>query len=312
MKILLTGATGFIGSHLAPKLEEQGHDVYTFERYVTGRPATKHKFKTVFGDLRDYLQVSRAVKDVQPQAIIHLAAISPVSYSYENPFDVQEVNYIGTVHLAEAALRNAPFLGQFIFASTSESYGNIQPPMRENNEQLPNSPYSASKVASEKYLRYLHVANSFPITIMRAFNTYGRKTDHHFFIENMITQMLRSNVVKLGEKDAVRDFMYVDDHVNGYLSALGKKEAIGRAINFCTGVPYKLTDIVEIAKEITGFTGDIIWNTIPRRPYDISQLWGINTLAEELLGWKPTIPLHEGLKFTAEYWDKVLPAGKIQ
>ena len=306
MKILLTGNTGFIGSHLAVALEELDYDVYCFERYLTGRLESKHNFKTYFGDLRDYLQVSRAVKEIQPDIVIHLASISPVSYSYENPFEVQEVNYLGTVHLAEACLRNLPFLKQFLFASTSETYGNVQPPMAEDRNQIPNSPYSASKVAAEKYLLYLHDAHRFPLTILRPFNTYGRKTDRHFFIERMLTQMLLSDEVRLGEPNIMRDFLYIDDHINGYICALGNDQAIGKTINLCTGKPYRLTEVVELAKNITGFSGDIVWHTIPSRPDDIKDLWGKNTVAKTVLQWEPKFTLEEGLKLTAKYWQEKL------
>jgi dTDP-glucose 4,6-dehydratase len=305
-KVLLTGTTGFIGSQLAPRLQELNYDVYSLERYVTGRPSSNHGFKTVFADLRDYFQVQRAVKETSAEIIIHLASISPVSYSYENPFEVQEANYMGTVYLAEAALRNLPMLKQFIFASTSETYGNTQTPMSEEKVQLPNSPYSVSKVAAEKYLFYLNHAYKFPVTILRPFNTYGRKKDTHFFIEKTITQMLQSNIVKLGNPDAVRDFLYVDDHVQGYLTALENQDSIGEAINLCTGKPYSLADVIKLAKEITGFNGKIQWRTIPERPLDIKELWGTNAKAKRILNWSPSITLEQGLKLTADYWKKAM------
>jgi len=312
MKILVTGTTGFIGSHLIERLAKLDHDVYCFERYVTGRMASKHNFKTFFGDLRDYLEVSRAIAEIQPEVVIHLASISPVSYSYQNPFEIQEVNYNGTVKLAEACLRNQPFLKQFIFASTSETYGNIQPPMTEDRNQIPNSPYSASKIACEKYLLYLYNAFKFPATILRPFNTYGRKNDRHFFIESMITQMLTSSTVHLGESNIVRDFLYVTDHVNGYVNALGNEQSLGKIINLCTGKPFKLLEVAEQARKVTNFSGEILWHSTPARPYDIKELWGKNTLAKTLLDWEPEVSLEQGLKLTAEYWQSVLKTSGIK
>ena len=305
-KILVTGGTGFIGSHLIPKLEERNFDIYVLQRYVTGRYVQGLNVKTVFTDLRNDVDVRRVIKMVQPDYVIHLAAISPVSYSYDHPQETIETNFLGTVNLAEACLREIPHFKQFLFASTSETYGNGPVPKREDTPQNPNSPYAVSKLAAEKYLLYLKDAYDFPVTILRNFNTYGRKRNTHFFIERTIYQMLTSNIIKLGDPTPIRDFLYVDDHVNAYLTCLGNPKAVGEIFNFCTGRQNKLIDVVETIKEIVGFNGIIKWHSVPIRPLDIKVLYGDYSKAKKVLGWEPKYTLEEGLKLTVEYWRKKL------
>lgn len=308
MKILVTGATGFVGSHLAPKLVERNHDVYSFERYVTGRYVLgeRRAVKTVFGDLKDYYTVKRVLREVQPDIVIHLAAISPVAYSYNHPHEVIETNFLSTVNLAEACLREIPHFKHFLFASTSETYGNGPSPKNENTRQNPNSPYAVSKIACEKYLLYMRDAYGFPMTIHRNFNTYGRKDNTHFVVERTIVQMLREDIVKLGDPTPVRDFQYVDDHVNSYLTCLDNPKAKGEVFNFCTGRGTSIKQLVDLISKLTNYKKEIIWNTIPARPLDIKELVGNYTKAKQLLGWKPKFTLDEGLRHTVEFWKNKL------
>ena len=309
-KILITGATGFIGSHLVLKLEEKGYDIFALQRYVTGRYVLGSNVKTIFADLRNEIDVRRAVKLVQPDYVIHLAAISPVSYSYDHPQEVIEVNFLGSINLAETCLREVPHLKQFLFASTSETYGNGPVPKREDTPQRPNSPYAVSKLAAEKYLLYLRDAYDFPVTILRNFNTYGRKRNTHFFIERTIYQMLTSNEVRLGDPTPIRDFLYVEDHVNSYMTCLGNPKAVGEIFNFCTGRQSRLSEVVELIKELIGFKGIIKWYSVPSRPLDIKILYGDYSKAKHVLSWEPKYALEEGLKCTIEYWSNAL--GKNQ
>lgn len=208
-KILVTGGTGFIGSHLAPLLIGHEFDLYMLERYVTGRYVLGQvrEVKTVFGDLREYSTIKKIVSEIKPDVVIHLASISPVAYSYDHPQEVIETNFTGTVNLAEACLHEVPHFEQFLFASTSETYGNGPNPKREDTPQNPNSPYAVTKLACEKYLMYLRVAHRFPATILRPFNTYGRKDNTHFVVERIIVQMLQNDTIRLGDPNPVRDFM---------------------------------------------------------------------------------------------------------
>ncbi len=308
MKVLVTGATGFIGNHLVPELLDRHHEVATIERYVTSRYTlrTARRVNTYFADLRDAHAVRGVIREAKPDAVIHLASISPVAYSYEHPQEVAEANFLATINLAEACLREVPHFRHFLFASTSETYGNGPCPKTEDTLQRPNSPYAVSKLAAESYLLYMRDAYKFPITILRSFNTYGRKNDTHFVVERIIVQMLRGGQVMLGDSNPIRDLMYVDDHVKAYLACLGHEAALGQVYVFCTGRGVSIGQLVQLLQEFTGFKGDVSWHTIPRRPLDIDVLLGDYSKARSELGWAPAVPLEEGLRRTIAFWRQAL------
>ena len=308
MRILVTGTTGFIGSELVLRLIDHGHDVYGLERYVTGRYVLgkTRKIKTVFGDIGDFFDIKQIVDHAQPDVVIHLASVSAVAYSYEHPHEVMETNLTGTINLAEACLREAPSLQHFLYASTSEIYGNGPCPKNEETPQNPNSPYSVSKLAAEKYLLYMRDAYQFPVTILRNFNTYGRKDNTHFVVERIIAQMLSNQVVLLGDPTPVRDLVYVDDHVNSYLACLNNPKAVGEIFNFCTGKGTSIRELANKISELTGYKNDIVWGTIPSRPLDIKELVGDYSKAKRVLGWTPKFSLDEGLRLTVRHWSQQL------
>lgn len=299
-KILVTGTSGFIGRRLANELVSLGHDVYGLERYVAGRTIYGQKsFKTMFADLNDSFGVKQLVREVRPQIVFHVGALSPVAYSYNHPIDVNMTNYLASINLAETCMREGT-LEHFLWAGTSEEYGNqpsaIYYPLREEYTLRPNSPYAVSKVAFDIYLKYLSETYAFPATIVRPFNSYGRMGDTHFLVENIISQMLKGNTLNLGEPEAVRDLMYVSDHVNGYLSCfLQPEKSIGEAFNFCTGIGWTIPEVAHVIAGLLGWNGQINWNTIPKRPNDIMTLVGSPEKAKTLLGWEAKNSLEEGL-----------------
>jgi dTDP-glucose 4,6-dehydratase len=312
MRILVTGGTGFVGSRLLECLAESGsHQLYSVQRYVTGRddlapPQDADTLvKLAFCDLRDPAAVKSAVREIQPEVVFHLASISPVSYSYDHPNEVMDVNLSGTMNLAESCRRELLNLKHFLFASTSETYGNGPVPKREDTPQSPSSPYSVSKLAAEKYLLYMWQACKFPVTVLRAFNTYGRRDSSDYLVERMIVQMLRGDVVRLGDPTPARDLLYVDDHVDAYLACFSNARAsIGEVFNFCTGEKLTVRSLAEKLRDMTGFRGQIIWNTIPPRPLDIQVMYGDPAKAKSVLGWEPRTKLESGLSRTIEFWRK--------
>jgi GDP-mannose 4,6-dehydratase len=308
----MTGVTGTIGSQLAEELLKNGEEIHSLERYVTGRYSLDHngKVRIVNGDLRDFSAVRHIVEEVQPEIVIHLAATTAVSYSYDHPHEVMETNLMGTINLAEACRTLVPHLKQFLFASTSETYGNGPLPKKEDTVQTPNSPYSVSKQAAERYLVYLRDAYKFPVTILRPFNTYGRKNNQHFVVERMIVQMLNGNKVRLGDPDAVRDLLYIDDHVKAYTTCFNNSKALGETFNFCTGKSISIRELSKKVAAITGFKGEVLWHQTPARPLDIKRLVGSYEKAKDVLGWRPKFDLDRGLKRTVDHWKENLRAGE--
>lgn len=303
MKILVTGTSGFIAPRLASKLIDMGNRVWGLERYVTGRTMykTDERINRVFGDLSDHLAIRKIVEMLQPEVVFHLAACSPVAYSYERPDEVIRTNYLGTVNLAESCLRKVDHFKHFIMAGTSEEYGNQKKfPIKETAELNPNSPYSCSKASATTYLKYMHDAFDFPMTICRPFNTYGRIGTTHFVVERIIVQCLKScDYLRLGDPKPIRDMLYVDDHVNGYIQVFTQPDkSIGETFNFCTGIGISIKELVAKIQDKTGFNGQVVWNTIPKRPLDIEKLVGDNSKAENILGWIPKYSLDEGLTLT--------------
>jgi len=309
-KLLITGGLGFVGSRLIKQLVTQNeYEVNIVERYVTGRYANLGRtVETHFVDLRDSSLVKTVLKHVQPEVIIHLAAISPVTYSYDHPQEVLENNLMGTVNLAEACRETIPAFKHFIYAGTTEEYGVTQErPANENSVCIPNSPYAISKYAGTKYLQYMNLAYDFPMTVMRCTNTYGRTNDTHFFIEKIISQMILNpkGEVLLGEDQAVREFMYVDDHVNAYLSVLHQRvKSVGEIFNFSTGKPLQLNEVLKLIAKLTGFEGEFVRHSLPKRPLDILDHRLNSEKARTHLGWSATVSLDEGLKRTMAFWKR--------
>ncbi len=304
--IFLTGGNGFIGSNLIPKLLSKGYNIYALTRYISNRtPSYPREVKVVYGDLRDSLVLQKLIREIYPEYVIHLGAISPVAQSFNHSQEVIETNFLGTVNLAHANLTN-PNLKRFIMAGTSEEYGNQETfPIKEDAPKNCNQPYAISKVAADNYLHYLFEGFDFPICVAKPFNSYGRINNFNFVTEKVITQMLKSKTIILGNPDPVRDLMYVDDHVEGYIKILESK-VCPTAVNLCTGIGTTIKELAELIKDLLGWNGEIIWNRSFKRPTEIDKLLGDNTLAKETLGWEPKYDLEEGLLLTLEKISKVI------
>ena len=156
----------------------------------------------------------------------------------------------------------------------------------------------------------MYDAYKFPCTVLRPFNTYGRRDNTHFMVERMLVQMLRGDTVRLGDPTPERDLLYVEDHVDAYLSCLNHPKALGQVFNFGTGEKITVRAVAEKMAALTGFKGQILWGTIPRRPLDIHVLYGDSTKAKAVLGWAPKFDLDQGLTLTMEFWRKKLASCK--
>ena len=317
MKVLVTGATGFIGSELVKRLRKQRHDVVSLVRYTAGgRYDYYGRGDVVMADLRDRETLDARVREVDPQVVFHLAAQSAVAYSFQNPVDVHCTNLLGTIALAEAA-RKCPALRLFVHASTSEVYGRATVfPTPEDHPLGATSPYAVSKIAAEEYLRVLMGMGALPVTIVRPFNSYGRALvgNSHFVVERAITQALQGGKVHLHNPEPRRDFMFRDDHVAGYgliMNAVDEgRDLAGETINLTTGLSYRIDEmtmaVAEAVRRLMGKEVICHFHREPDRPLDISRLEGDATRAWEVLGWVPEDSLETGIAKAVEEWASVL------
>ena len=315
-RVLITGITGFIGAELAHKLLEEGYEVFGMIQPVIGRDLKciediKEKINIFICDIRDQFSVRNAIRKINPDVVLHLAALSFVKLSFEHPFAYQDSNFIGTINIAES-LRElyGPEKVRLVVASTAEVYG-IQEknePFTENLRLEPSSPYAVSKAALDMYLRMLYTVYGFNVVILRNSNTFGRKYEAGFFTEYLITEMLRGKEIYIGAPNSVRDYMYVDDHVNSYLLAMKIPQAKGHVFNIsgsngCTNKEWalKIAGLLNFPVEKIHF-GQYPPG-YPSRPLPSDQPYLIldSRKARTMLGWNQTVTLEEGLIRTIEY-----------
>lgn len=256
-------------------------------------------------NLRFIEEVDQTVRRFDPQIVVHLAAKTEVAWSFDDYEDVSNVNYIGTVRLAEACRKHASDFQMFLMASTMETYGHHfeERAFTELTPQLPAAPYAVAKLAAEKYLHYMEYAYNFPWVILRQTNTYGRPKNDFFIMERVITQMLRGKIVDLGEPDPVRNFLFIDDLIDLYMVLLNKRP-IGQT--FVTGPDNGLTigELVGKISDILEWEGMVNWHTQPKRPGEIFYLNSDASKARILLGWEPKISLEEGIVKTIALWKR--------
>ena len=276
-----------------------------------------------YADLDNFERIKEILLKIEPQIIIHLAAVTPVRHSFESPYIYQKINYLATFNLAEAAIKIKNF-EKFIFASTMETYGwqPVKKPFREDLSLHPDSPYAVSKVAAEKYIQMFSRALGFPAIVLKPCNTFGRKNEKGYIVEYIITEMLKGKSPQIGTPEAIRDLMYVNDHVNAYLKALefvlpepkeiiriSEKNPIAFTFNIGNGYEFTMKEIAQKIGRIIGFEGEIktgFPEDYPWRPSVAPYLSLDASYARELLKWKPSVSLEEGLKKTIEYWKENL------
>jgi dTDP-glucose 4,6-dehydratase len=305
-KILVTGAGGFIGSHLVEKLVEDGAQVRAFVRYNSRgdpgllsmlSPDIFSKLEVVSGDLRDLPAITTAMKEME--VVFHLGALIAIPYSYKHPASVVESNVIGTLNILLAGGETG--VNRIVHTSTSEVYGTaLRVPIDENHPLQGQSPYSASKIGADKLAESFYRSFDLPVVTLRPFNTYGPRQSTRAIIPTIITQALTNEVVYLGNLEALRDLTFVSDTVEGFLCA-GKTPGVeGGTFNLGVGHEVKMGDL---AKEIISLIGrqvEIQVDPSRLRPgkSEVQRLLSDNRLAKEKLGWSPQVELREGLTKT--------------
>lgn len=313
-KIFLTGITGFIGNRLAEVLVEQGHEIHANVRYRAAEDYREipYRIKGVSYhscNLIDHIGLENLILQIEPEIVLHLAAVSPVRHSFINPIEYQIVNYLATINLIHTSLKLAS-LKKFIFASTMETYGwqKEHKPFTEDLPLNPASPYAVSKVAAERYVQMAGKAYDLPYLVARACNTFGRKRSTRFITEYLITEMLKNSPPRIGSPGAVRDMMFVTDHVNAYLT-LVNTSVIQDTFNFGNGLTCTMLELAEMIKEKISYSGEIVTgfpSGYSERPI-VDPFLSLNaTKAKKILGWEPKVSLDEGLVRTIDYWQKTL------
>jgi len=308
--VLVTGAGGFIGSHLTEELVKSGHRVRAFLRY-NGRddrghlgslaPEIQREIEVFRGDLKDPDAVRKAVGG--QARVFHLGALIAIPYSYQNPHDVVQTNVLGTAHVLDAC-RASGSLERLVLTSTSEVYGTARVvPIDESHPLQPQSPYSASKIAADALGESYYRAFKLPVTILRPFNTFGPRQSARAIIPTIISQALTRPVVRLGRLDPRRDLSYVKDTVSGFLKIVECDDAIGRAVNIGRGSDLTVGELVERIGVLLGRPIEVESEAQRLRPAasEVERLLAGTALAQKLWGWKSGYSLDDGLAETIDW-----------
>ena len=309
-RVAVTGAGGFIGSHLVERLVKEGASVSCLVRYNsmntwgwidTFPEATKKAISVVTGDLRDSDCVRNFLKG--RDIVFHLGALIPIPYSYVNPRDVIQTNVLGTLNVLQAAREHGV---KVIHTSTSETYGTAQyVPIDEKHPLQAQSPYSASKIGADKIAESFHHSYGLPVTIIRPFNTYGPRQSARAIIPTIISQLLDGNKLSLGNLQPTRDLTYVSDTVEGFLKLAESPKAVGQTFNLGVSEEISVGELAQKLQNLAGRKSKIEKEQQRVRPKgsEVERLLSDNKKARQL-GWKPKVSLDEGLRLTVEWFRK--------
>ena len=308
-RVLVTGAGGFIGSHLVEQLVARGAKVRAFVRYNSRNdsgflsqlaPETLAQIEIIGGDLRDSHAIFQAVVDMD--LVFHLGALVAIPYSYLHPREVVETNITGTLNVLMACQELET--QRLIHTSTSEVYGTaLRIPIDEAHPLQGQSPYSASKIGADKLAESFYRSFELPVVTVRPFNTYGPRQTARAVIPTIITQALTQEVIHLGATETKRDFTYVSDTVNGFLNAALANGVEGQTFNLGTGSEISIGELVDKVINITGRPVRIEIDPHRLRPgkSEVMRLLSDNRLAREKLEWQPLVSFDEGLKATIDW-----------
>lgn len=313
-EVLVTGAGGFIGSHLTEQLVVKGARVRAFVRYNSRgdrgllgllRPDIVSRLTVIAGDLRDVEAVREAARGVD--TVFHLGALIAIPYSYLHPREVIETNVMGTVNVLMAAREYE--LRRVVHTSTSEVYGTAQyVPIDETHPLQGQSPYSASKIGADKVVESFHRSFDLPVATLRPFNTYGPRQSARAVIPTIIAQALSSDEIRLGALEPMRDFTFVEDTVEGFLRMGMVDAAIGQEVNIGGGDCISIGDLANKIMQLVRRELPLVVEKQRLRPErsEVMHLQASNDKAHELIGWKPKITLDEGLTQTIDWVHKNL------
>ena len=309
-RVLVTGAGGFIGSHLVERLVQLGARARALVHYRAQgtwgwleHSAYRNEIEACAGDLMDRDCVSRAVKD--QEVVFHLGALIAIPYSYDAPLSYVRTNVEGTLNVLQAVRQWG--VERLIHTSTSEVYGTAKRvPIAEDHPLQGQSPYAASKIAADKMVEAFHLSFGLPVVTVRPFNTYGPRQSARAVIPTIITQCLEGSRVRLGNVDPTRDMNFVSNTVEGFVQAAVAVGALGHTVNLGSGREITIRDLVLLIGTLLGKTVEIMTEEQRLRPpaSEVDRLLADSTLAQRLLNWTPAVSLEEGLGMTIEWITK--------
>ena len=318
-RVLITGADGFIGSHLTEALLNVGHPVRAFVLYNSFStwgwldhcsPQVRSNLDVFAGDIRDPHGVKQAMKDCD--VVLHLASLVAIPYSYHSPDTYVDTNIKGTLNVLQAARELG--VRRVVHTSTSEVYGTAQfVPITEEHPLKGQSPYSATKIGADQLALSFHSSFGLPVTIARPFNTYGPRQSARAVIPSIIIQLAKTRgmqPIKLGALTPTRDFNFVADTVNGFLSLMQAKNVDGEVFNFGSNYEISIGDTAELIAEVMNVPINIMSDSIRLRPdnSEVERLWADNRKARERLNWVPHYAgrdgLRRGLEETVSWFSK--------
>ena len=312
VNVLVTGADGFIGSHLVEMLSSKGHNVRALSQYNSFNNwgwlediNCKDKIEILTGDIRDPHYCKEIVKNVD--IIFHLAALIAIPYSYVAPNSYVDTNINGTLNICQAAKENGNI--RVIHTSTSEVYGTAQyVPIDEKHPLQPQSPYSASKIAADAMAMSFYNAFNLPVTVARPFNTYGPRQSARAVIPTIITQIANGlKEIKLGDTSPTRDFNYVEDICRGFLLIANNDKSIGETINIGSNSEISIGSTLELIKELMKSDVKFVTDEERIRPKnsEVFRLCCDNTKIEKLTGFKTQVDIKEGLQRTIDWFTQL-------
>ncbi len=309
-KTLVTGAGGFIASHLVERLVEDGHSVRAYVHYNSRNdwgnlelidPAVRSAIEVVSGDIADPFSVRDAMRGVR--VVYHLASLIAIPYSYVAPQSYVHTNALGAVNVLQAARDEG--VERVVHTSTSECYGTAQyVPIDERHPLQGQSPYSASKIGADMLAESYWRSFGLPVATIRPFNTFGPRQSARAVIPTIIGQALRGGVIKLGSLAPTRDMNFVANTVDGFVAVGGCSAAVGEVINIGSGREISVGDLARLIVGIVGSRSEVVEDAQRIRPAasEVERLLCDPAKAARLLGWKPEVGLEEGLKRTIEWF----------
>lgn len=309
-RVLVTGAAGFIGSHLVERLVREGHRVRAYVHYNSRNdwgnlelvdPAVKREIEVVTGDIADPFSVRHATRGVQ--VVYHLSSLIAIPYSYVAPQSYVQTNVQGAINVLQAARDEG--VERVVHTSTSECYGTAQyVPIDEKHPLQGQSPYSASKIGADMLAESYWRSFELPVAIIRPFNTFGPRQSARAVIPTIISQALKGGTIKLGSLTPTRDMNYVDNTVDGFLAVAQHPAAVGQVINVGSGREISIGDLARLIVQLVGSSSEVVEDSQRIRPAasEVERLLCGHAKARELLGWTPRVDLEEGLQRSIDWF----------